>query len=195
MEPNPISGTVSNMSPKNKKIAIIAAVVIVIAVIIILVRSGGKTTNPAPVDTSSTSGTSRSSQAAFDTNLNQVDFAAPVNPTSSKDLSANDKKAIYQALLNGYKTMTSKNASTIRTYMTAKASTPAEKNLVTKMTDADLVSLSTRLASTMIMPTPDLFLTSSSVWTKDGSAVTIEYADPGTGTTTKRVVNINGQWY
>ena len=91
--------------------------------------------------------------------------------------------------------MTSKDAKAIRAYMTAKANTPAEKNLLTKMTDADLVSLSSRLAQTMIMPTPGLLLTPSTVWNRSGNVITIQYSDPNTGTTTKAVMFINGQWY
>ena len=136
-----------------------------------------------------------SSQNAFDVNLNQVDFSASVSHESSKDITAADKKAVYESLLAGYKIMTSKDPQAIRTYIMKKASTPTEKNLVTKMTDADILSLSTRLGQTMIMPTPNLFLTTSSIWIRDGSAITIQYADPNTGTTTKRAVNINGQWY
>ena len=185
-----------DQTPKNNNVVIaVIAIVVVIVIIILAVKLGHKSTPASTTVSPVASSVNRSSQDAFNTNLNQVNFAVPVDPSSSKDLSASDKKAIYQSLLNGYKTMTSKDAKAVRAYMTEKATTPAEKNLVTKMSDADLVSLSTRLADTMIMPTPDLFLTSSTVWTKDGNSVTIQYMDPTTGTTTKKVVNINGQWY
>jgi len=181
---------------KNRTVVITGGVIILVVIIIILSKGGqGIIGQNGALGTSEVSNVPISSQDAFRTDLNKVDFSLPVSPQSSKGISAADKKAVYESLLAGYKILTSKNASDIRAYMSIKASTPPEKNLITKMTDADIVSLSSRLAQTMIMPTPDLFLTASSIWTRDGNAVTIQYADPNTGTTTKRVVNINGQWY
>ena len=179
-----------NTSSKSKKFILLGAIVIVV-IVILVIRNNKPASNVSFVANQPT----RSSESAFAVDLNTVNFNTPVNPTSSKDLRAADKKAIYESLLAGYKIMTSRDAKAIRGYMTKKASTSAEKNLVTKMTDADLVSLSTRLGQTMIMPTPDLFLTSSSIWTKNDNTVSIQYMDPSTGTTTKSVVNINGQWY
>ncbi len=178
---------------KNKPAIITIGVIVIVVVIFLLISSshnkqGSFINSNAPT-------IPISSEDAFHTDLNKVDFSAPVSTQSSKDISAAEKRAVYESLLAGYKTMTSKDVSVIRTYMINKASTPAEKNLVTKLTDTDILSLSTRLGQMMIMPTPNLFLTTSSIWTRDGSAITIQYADPNTGTTTKRVVNINGQWY
>ncbi len=183
------------MDPNSRKkttyIIITVAIIIIIIIIIMLRQSKGPAvTNGVPVEA-----LPQATEDAFHTDLNKVDFAAPVSTASSGAITPQEKKAVYESLLSGYKTMTSKDAKAIRAYMTAKANTPAEKNLLTKMTDADLVSLSSRLAQTMIMPTPGLLLTPSTVWNRSGNVITIQYSDPNTGTTTKAVMFINGQWY
>lgn len=182
-----------NLSSNKKAIIAIIAIVVIVAAFVVLSKKFGGFGDADNQQSSTLAPISK--DAAFNTNLNQVDFDAPVSVASSKNITAAEKRAIYESLLAGYKTMTSGNATAMRAYMLAKASTAAEKNFVNKMTDADLVSLSSRLGETMIMPTPELLLTSTSVWNRDGNTVTIEYADPSTGTTTKKVVYIDGKWY
>ncbi len=182
----------------NKKVMIYIAIVIVVLVVIALV-SNTKKSNPSTSSQTVTS-VSRTDggtivQPAYSVNMNSVNFSAPISPESSANITAADKKAVYEGLLAGFKTMTSGDAKAIRTYMTSKANSSAEKNFVTKMTDADIVSLSARLSQTMVMPVPEQLLSPVSIWTRDGNAMTIQYLDPNTGTTTKRAVNIGGSWY
>ena len=182
-----------NLSSQNKSIIVIVAIVILVAILVVFSSKSPGTNSSKTQQAGAPKQISK--DAAFTTNLNQVDVGAPVSVSSSKNITAAEKRAIYESLLAGYKTMTSGDATAIRAFMTAKASTAAEKNLVTKMTNTDLVSLSDRLGQTMIMPTPGLLLTTTSIWNRDGNTVTIEYADPTGGTTTKRVVYTNGRWY
>ncbi len=175
---------------KNKIILIAIIVIVVIVAIIVVVKIRQKSSV-----VTSTMQVIPAGVSAFDVDLSKIDFNAPVDPASSSDISATEKKAIYIALLSGYKIMASKDVKAIRAYMTAKASSLAEKTLVTNKTDADLISLSQHMLQTMVMPTPDQMLMPSSVWIKDANSVIIIYSDRNTGTTTKKVVNINGQWY
>ncbi len=194
---NPINSKFKQFLLDYKTIIIVVAVIIVV-VAVIYMAAGKKSIPSIAVQNQNlllNQPINPTSQDAFNTNLNTVNFDAPVNPASSKDITGAEKRTVYESLLAGYKIMTSKDAKAIRAYITEKATTPAEKNLVTKMSDADLVSLSIRLTQTMIMPLPTMFLTSSSIWTRDGNTITIQYADLNTGTTTKKVVNINGKWY
>lgn len=182
------------LSKKNKIIIVVVAVVVIILLVVIFSKrnpGGGSSVS------SDQQGTTTEAQPvnAFAVDLNTVDFNAPVSPISSPDISAADKKAVYEALLSSYKIMTSGNVQEIRTYMSERAATPPEKNLITKMSDATILSLSARLSNTMVMPVPKLLLAKTSIWLRDGNGITVQYMDPNTGTTTKRILNIDGKWY
>ena len=195
------------LNPKNKNVIIFGAFIIVLVIVIIFVSvallkkntsnsvsvhntAANSQTNGLPTDSSG-----KIVQPAYKVNVNNTDFSVPVSAQSTKGVSAADKKAVYEGLLAGFKIMTSGDAKAVRAYLLEKATTPAEKNIVNKMNDADIASLSARLAATMVMPTPQNLLTPNSIWTRDGNTMTIQYTDPITGPTTKRAVLVNGKWY
>lgn len=181
---------------KNKPLIVAVSVVVILIIISIFIsRSNLEKSAQQMTPTQQAEQVQQEKEAAFKVNLNETNFNAAVSPESTKGITATEKRAVYESLLSGFKVMTSGDAKAIRAYMLAKAQTPAEKNFVTTMTDANLSSLSARLSQTMVMPVPELLLASTSVWKKDGSSITIQYNDPNTGTTTKKVVNIDGKWY
>ena len=45
------------------------------------------------------------------------------------------------------------------------------------------------------MPPPEVMLSPTAVWTRDGNIMTISYDDPATGLVTKKAVLIDGKWY
>ena len=175
---------------KNQKYLLGGAIVVVIIVVIIVVSMKGGT-NPAATN----------GNPALSKFMNTPpDFShSSASSTSEIGITANDRKAVYDALTNAYKTMGSGDAKAIRTLLLAKATSDAEKNWVNKMTDADIISLSARISATMTVPPANLLLQPTAVWARNGNVMTVSFSADATGsatsTVTMKAVYINGKWY
>jgi hypothetical protein len=132
---------------------------------------------------------------AFDVDLNTVDFSASTSQISTAGITPAEKRAVYEALLVNFKAFVDKDVKSIRQISIAKATTEAEKNLVRNLSDSDILSLAERISNSLIMPPPDVMLSPSSIWLKEGNSMTITYDDPVTGPVTKKAVLIDGKWY
>jgi hypothetical protein len=172
-------------------IAVLAAILVVIVVVVAVVYK-------AQMDEKArmkNAVISRTPTDALKVDLNKVDFSVMTSERSTKDLTAVDKRAIYESLLASFKAFLNKDPFAIRTYAMALASSPAEKALVNGLSDQNLIDMSASISKSLIMPTPDIMLAPSSIWRRDGNVVTIEYTDPDLGMVTKKAVYANGQWY
>jgi hypothetical protein len=180
---------------KSLLIQILSILLVVSIVTIIVIAMGSSDKKSALVNDETVVQVVRKPDDALKVDLAKVDFSAPTSPQSTNDFTAAEKKAIYESLLANFKAYVDKDVKLIRAQSLAKATSPAEKSLINSLSDADLLNLASRISKTLIMPTPEVMLSPSSVWTRDENIVTIKYQDPTLGEVTKKVVNIDGKWY
>lgn len=114
--------------------------------------------------------------------------------TSSVPLST--RKLAIQAFQKAYETMTSNDAVKIRTQMLARAKNDAERAPIQSLSDADLLSLSSRIATMMKKPPVAILLDPSAQWEINRNLVTVSVFPPvAESTTTLSAVLVNGAWY
>lgn len=125
-----------------------------------------------------------------------VDFTQKESTDAvSKAISASEKQAAYEAILKGYKVITSGDAKAIRTYMLARVKTDAEKKLLSSLSDSDLVSLSIRLAASQPVPDPAAMTAPDAIWRLEGNMMTVQFTNQNDQQVTMTAIKVDGKWY